>query len=109
MDELKIPKFENEADEANWAFEHREELATLFTNRFGKDREKQRPRIEAVLRDALQTKEMVIPPEELNGRSLVAVLREKIARPQSGTSASSDDSARPSGTYKGVWGQVSHP
>jgi hypothetical protein len=36
MDELKIPKFENEADEANWAYEHREELATLFMNQFGK-------------------------------------------------------------------------
>jgi hypothetical protein len=79
MDELKIPKFENEADEANWAFEHQEELATLFMNRFGKDGEKQRPQIEAVLRDALQTKEMVIAPEELNGRSLVTVLREKLS------------------------------
>jgi dipeptidase len=84
MDELKIPKFENEADEANWAFEHLEELATLSMNQFGKDREKRHPRIEAVLRHALQTKEMVIAPEELNGRSLVAVLREKIARLQSG-------------------------
>ncbi len=25
-----IPKFENEADEADWAFEHREELAEAF-------------------------------------------------------------------------------
>jgi hypothetical protein len=84
MDELRIPKFENEADEANWAFEHLEELATLFVNQFGKDGEKRRPRIEAILRDALQTKEMVIAPKELNGRSLVTVLREKIARLQSG-------------------------
>jgi len=30
METQKIPKFENEADEANWAFEHREELAATF-------------------------------------------------------------------------------
>jgi len=29
----------------------------------------------------LQTKELVIAPEELNGRSLISVLREKLARP----------------------------
>lgn len=84
METLIIPKFENEADEAKWAYEHREELATLFMNQFGKDGERQRPRIEAMLRDALQTKELVITPEELNGRSLVAVLREKLVRLQSG-------------------------
>jgi hypothetical protein len=31
--------------------------------------------------DALQSKEFVITPEELSGHSLVAVLREKLARP----------------------------
>ena len=30
METLKIPKFDNEADEANWAFENRESLATAF-------------------------------------------------------------------------------
>jgi len=30
MATLKIPKFENEADEANWAFENREGLAAAF-------------------------------------------------------------------------------
>jgi hypothetical protein len=30
MEKLKIPKFENEADEANWAYEHRERLAERF-------------------------------------------------------------------------------
>jgi tetrahydromethanopterin S-methyltransferase subunit G len=27
MEKMKIPKFENDADEANWAHERREELA----------------------------------------------------------------------------------
>ena len=44
------------------------------------DKEQRRSRLEAELLDALQTKELVITPEELNGRSLVAVLREKLAR-----------------------------
>jgi predicted DNA binding CopG/RHH family protein len=30
METLKIPKFENEADEANWLFENRERLANAF-------------------------------------------------------------------------------
>jgi predicted DNA binding CopG/RHH family protein len=30
MEILKIPKFKNEADEANWAYEHREDLAAAF-------------------------------------------------------------------------------
>jgi predicted DNA binding CopG/RHH family protein len=30
METLKIPKFETEADEANWLFENRESLATEF-------------------------------------------------------------------------------
>jgi predicted DNA binding CopG/RHH family protein len=30
MEPLKIPKFESEADEANWAYEHREDLAAAF-------------------------------------------------------------------------------
>jgi len=30
MEPMRIPKFENEADEANWAYEDREELAAAF-------------------------------------------------------------------------------
>lgn len=30
METVKIPKFENEADEANWAYENRETLAAAF-------------------------------------------------------------------------------
>jgi predicted DNA binding CopG/RHH family protein len=30
MEPVKIPKFDNEADEANWAFEHRDDLAAAF-------------------------------------------------------------------------------
>ena len=36
--------------------------------------------IETELLDALQTKNIRITPEDLKGRSLVAVLREKLAR-----------------------------
>ena len=44
------------------------------------DKEKRRERLEADLIHALQTKAFMIAPEELRGRSLVAVLREKLAR-----------------------------
>jgi len=44
------------------------------------DKEKRRERLETDLIHALQTKEFVISPEELNGRSMVAVLREKLGR-----------------------------
>jgi hypothetical protein len=30
MEEMKIPKFANEADEANWDYENREGLAAAF-------------------------------------------------------------------------------
>jgi len=30
MGEMKIPKFDNEADEANWAYENREALSAAF-------------------------------------------------------------------------------
>jgi antitoxin ParD1/3/4 len=49
-------------------------------NLIRQDKEQRRSRLETELLDALQTKEFVIAPEELNGRSLVAVLREKLAR-----------------------------
>jgi antitoxin ParD1/3/4 len=50
-------------------------------NLIRQDKEQRRSRLETELLEALQTKEFVIAPEELNGRSLVAVLREKLARP----------------------------
>jgi antitoxin ParD1/3/4 len=45
------------------------------------DKEQRRTRIEETLIDALETKQIAIAPEELNGRSLVSILREKLARP----------------------------
>ncbi|MFZ0743713.1 MAG: hypothetical protein WAM85_04865 [Terracidiphilus sp.] len=45
------------------------------------DKEIRRSRVETELLDALQSKELLISPEELKGRSLVSVLREKLARP----------------------------
>lgn len=45
------------------------------------DKELRRARLESELLDALQTKQLAITPEELRDRSLVAVLREKLARP----------------------------
>jgi antitoxin ParD1/3/4 len=50
-------------------------------NLIRQDKEQRRARLETELLDALQSKEFVITPEELSGRTLVAVLREKLARP----------------------------
>ncbi|HEV2136936.1 MAG TPA: type II toxin-antitoxin system ParD family antitoxin [Terracidiphilus sp.] len=44
------------------------------------DKEQRRSRLEAELIEALQSKQITIAPEELNGRSLVSVLKEKLAR-----------------------------
>ena len=49
-------------------------------NLIREDKEKRRERLEADLVHALQTKSFRIAPEELDGRSVVAVLREKLAR-----------------------------
>jgi antitoxin ParD1/3/4 len=49
-------------------------------NLIRQDKELRRSRLETELLDALKTKEPVISPEELNGRSLVSALREKLAR-----------------------------
>jgi len=49
-------------------------------NLIRQDKEQRRSRIETELLDALQTKNIRITPEDLKGRSLVAVLREKLAR-----------------------------
>jgi antitoxin ParD1/3/4 len=43
------------------------------------DRERRRERLEAVLMEALETRPLEVDPEELRGRSLVSVLREKLA------------------------------
>lgn len=45
------------------------------------DKEQRRSRLETELLDALQTREIAISPEEMKGRSLVSVLREKLGRP----------------------------
>jgi antitoxin ParD1/3/4 len=45
------------------------------------DKEQRRSRLESELLDALKTSEIAIAPEELQGRSLVSVLREKLGRP----------------------------
>jgi hypothetical protein len=36
MEKMRIPKFETETDEANWLYDHREELATEFCLRPGR-------------------------------------------------------------------------
>ena len=52
----------------------------FIRNLIRQDKEQRRSRLEDELLDALQTRELTISPEELQGRSLVAVLREKLAR-----------------------------
>jgi hypothetical protein len=79
MDSQKIPKLVNETDEANRAFKHREELAAEIMNQYRRDEKRCNARLETVLHSALQTKEHLVTFEELNGRSLVSVLREKLA------------------------------
>lgn len=43
------------------------------------DKEKRRAGLEAELLEALATREIAVRPEELEGRSLAAVLRDKLA------------------------------
>jgi antitoxin ParD1/3/4 len=52
----------------------------FIRNLIRQDKELRRSRLEAELLDALQTKDLIIAPEELNGRTLVSILREKLAR-----------------------------
>lgn len=52
----------------------------FIRNLIRQDKEQRRSRLEAELLDALRTQEIAIAPEELKGRSLVSVLREKLAR-----------------------------
>jgi len=53
----------------------------FIRNLIRQDKEQRRSRLETELLDALQSKELAIAPEELSGRTLVSVLREKLARP----------------------------
>ncbi len=52
----------------------------FIRNLIRQDKEQRRSRLEGELLDALRTQEIAIAPEELKGRSLVSVLREKLAR-----------------------------
>jgi len=52
----------------------------FIRNLIRQDKEQRRSRLETALLDALQTKELAISPEELKGRTLVSVLREKLAQ-----------------------------
>jgi antitoxin ParD1/3/4 len=49
-------------------------------NLIRQDKEQRLNRIETELLDVLQTKNLKITPDELKGRSLVAVLREKLSK-----------------------------
>ena len=51
----------------------------FIRNLIRQDKELRRSRLEADLLEALQTRQIAISPEELKGRSLVSVLREKLA------------------------------
>ena len=53
----------------------------FIRNLIRQDKEQRRSRIESELLEALQSKQIAISPEDLNGRSLVSVLREKLAHP----------------------------
>ena len=77
---MKIPKFESETDEANWAFEQQNALAASFMSEFLPGERKRTATLESILNDALQTKELLVLREELVGRSVVSVLREKLNR-----------------------------
>ncbi|HEY1901042.1 MAG TPA: hypothetical protein VGG56_01325 [Terracidiphilus sp.] len=53
----------------------------FIRNLIRQDKELRRSRLETELLDALQTSDISIDPKELTGRTLVSVLREKLARP----------------------------
>lgn len=52
----------------------------FIRNLIRQDKEQRRSRLETELLEALQSREIAIAAEELNGRSLVSVLREKLGR-----------------------------
>ena len=58
---MKIPKFENETDEANWLYEHREELAEAFMNQHRQHQKERSSRLEAVLDEALRRRDWKLP------------------------------------------------
>ena len=53
----------------------------FIRNLIRQDKEMRRSSLESELLSALQTRDLVIDPEELKGRTLVSVLREKLVRP----------------------------
>jgi antitoxin ParD1/3/4 len=52
----------------------------FIRNLIRQDKEQRRSRIEAELLEALQTKQITIAPDELQGRSVISVLREKLQK-----------------------------
>jgi hypothetical protein len=74
---MRIPKFKTEVEEADWCYEHRDELADYFLEVM----RNKRLNLEAQLQEALHTSTIAIEPEELEGRSMVSVLREKLGKP----------------------------
>lgn len=53
----------------------------FIRNLIRQDKEQRRSRLEHELIEALQTNQITVAPEELNGRSLVSLLKEKLERP----------------------------
>jgi antitoxin ParD1/3/4 len=53
----------------------------FIRNLIRQDKEQRRTHMEAELLEALATRQIAIAPEELHDRTLVSVLREKLARP----------------------------
>jgi hypothetical protein len=80
MEMMKIPKFENESDEANSANEHRDQFVAAFMSQFLPNERKRNTTLESVLKDALKMKELLVAPEEKDGNSSVMVLRLKLDR-----------------------------
>jgi antitoxin ParD1/3/4 len=52
----------------------------FIRNLIRQDKDFRRSRLEAELLDALQSRAISVTPEELEGRNVVSVLREKLAR-----------------------------
>jgi antitoxin ParD1/3/4 len=52
----------------------------FIRNLIRQDKEQRRSRLEMELIEALQSREITIAPDELKGRSLVSVLRDKLGR-----------------------------
>ena len=51
----------------------------FIRNLIRQEREQRRSRLEAELLDAIETKDVIITPEELSTKPLVSLLREKLA------------------------------